>query len=605
MNAKKTWVWICVAACLFALIYLVQRFPPRPPSAGPGRILPKFNPAAVTSVQVRPGGPVQLEIRAERTNDTWLLKLSEKMLYPAYSEKIESLLSALAQLTPDAYITPSEIRTRPKADEDYGFASPQASLTVHQGGDLVHLNIGVKTAPGDQVFLQVVGVEGAYVINADFLKLVPAAAADWRDITLIDLRELSFDRLAVTNNTKALVLVLQLDATNRLFRMVWPFPARADNSHIETCLQNLHDLRVRKFITDDPKPDLESFGLAPPALELALAQGTNTVAALQFGKSPTNDAGAVYARRPGQNTVVTVSKDLLAPWQRESVNDFRDPHLLTLTEPVRLITARALEPFSLQWETNGAWRIQPEGLPGDAGLVAGFLSVLTNAQIRQFVKDVVNPPELPDFGLAPPMRKYTLQAPGTNSSGALTNVVIAELDFGCVTNQPDRAFARRTDETSVYAVSTNDFARLPTNGWQLRERKLWDLSAADVARITIHQQDKVRQLVHNGPHQWSLAAGSAGNIEDLAVEETVRGLAQVSVLHWTARGETNRTAYGFGDKPYEITLELQNGTKHSIAFGNETGTGSVYSAVTLDGQLWIGEFPGNLYGQTQYSLSIP
>ena len=33
--------------------------------------------------------------------------------------------------------------------------------------------MGAKTAPGDQVFLQVVGVEGVYVVDADFLKYLP------------------------------------------------------------------------------------------------------------------------------------------------------------------------------------------------------------------------------------------------------------------------------------------------------------------------------------------------------------------------------------------------------------------------------------------------
>lgn len=602
MSAKNTWLWVFVAACLFAFIYFYER-PARLAPAPPARIFPKLHPAAVKFVQVRPAGPVQLEIRADRTNDAWLLR-SEPLVYPAQSEKVGALLDALAQLTPATYITPAEMRNRPKADEEYGFASPQASLILEQSNYLVHVNIGARTAPGDQLFLQVVGVEGAYVVDADLLKLIPTTANDWRDTTLINLDGLTFDRLAVTNNAKAFVLVLQRDLTNQLWRMVWPLRARADNGRVEECLLKLQDLRVRRFITDEPKPDLESFGLAPAALELALALGTNTVAALQFGKSPTNDAGALYARRPGLSSVFTVPRDLVSPWQRESVNDFRDPHLLTLTEPVQLIVARGREPFSLQRDTNGAWQILPEGLTADAALVRDFLSVLTDAQIRQFVKDVVNPPELPDFGLAPQLRQYVLFSQSTNSAGSTSNRQIAELDFGCVTNQPDRAFARRADETPVYAISTNDFTRLPATGWQLRERKLWDFPMTNIARVTIHQQDKTRQILHNGPQQWSLAPGSQGIINDLAVEETVRGLAQASVREWLARGETNRAVYGFGDNPYEITLELKSGAKSTLQFGSETSVGSV-CAVLLDGQLWFGEFPGDLYGQVRYALTIP
>jgi len=602
MSAKGTWLWLLVAACLFAFIYFLDRFPRRP-APGTGRILPRLNPSEVGSVQVRPGGPVRLQIRADRTNQTW--QLYEPLLYPAAAEKIEALLRALAELTPATYITPAEMRTRPNADEEYGFVSPQASIIITQGNYRVQLNLGNKTAPGDQLFLQKVGVEGAYVVDAALLKFVPVTANDWRDTTLLSLDGLSFDSLAITNNARAFNLVLQRDITNRLWRMVWPFRARADNARVDSCLLALDELRVRKFVADEPNPDAEAFGLTPPSLELALSEGTNTVAALQFGKSPTNDAEAIYARRPGQPAIFTVPRKLLAPWERESVNDFRNPHLLTVTEPVGLIVARGQESFSLEAGTNGAWRILPEGLPADAALVGDLLATLTNAQIRQFLKDVVNPPELPDFGLAPPARQYVLFTPGTNAAGAATNRVLAELDFGTTTNQPGRVCARRTDETSVYAIGTNDFARLPVAGWRMRERKLWDFSEADVARVTIHQQEKQRQIIHNGPYQWSLAPGFSGGLEDLAVEEAVRGLAQASVLAWVAVGETNRAAYGISERRYELTFELKNGEQRAIEFGNETGAGPVDAAVMLGGQLWIGELSGDLYRLIRFALVIP
>jgi hypothetical protein len=115
----------------------------------------------------------------------------------------------------------------------------------------------------------------------------------------------------------------------------------------------------------------------------------------------------------------------------------------------------------------------------------------------------------------------------------------------------------------------------------------------------------MRQLIHNGRNQWSLSAGSAGGIEDLAVEETVKELSQAALLRWVARGETNRTAYGFGEKPYEITLELKSGEKHSIEFGGNATASSVFSAVILDGQVWIGEFPSNVFGHVKFALTAP
>ena len=126
-----------------------------------------------------------------------------------------------------------------------------------------------------------------------------------------------------------------------------------------------------------------------------------------------------------------------------------------------------------------------------------------------------------------------------------------------------------------------------------------------MARATIRQQGRVRQIVRNGPHDWSLAPGSQGIINDLAVEETVSGLCQLTAAVWVARGASDRARYGFSDNGYQITLELKNGDKASVEFGNEAPSGLPYAAVNLDGELWVFECPVWLYVYAQRSLSVP
>lgn len=68
MNAKNTWFWLFLAAGLFAVIFFFHR-PSGPAVSGPAKILPGLKAAAITSVQVRPAGKV--EIRAERAHGAW------------------------------------------------------------------------------------------------------------------------------------------------------------------------------------------------------------------------------------------------------------------------------------------------------------------------------------------------------------------------------------------------------------------------------------------------------------------------------------------------------------------------------------------------------
>jgi hypothetical protein len=583
MTSRANWFWISTAAALFAFIFFYQRHAHKPPAA-PVRLLANFKTTDVTSVQVRPEG--QLEIRAERTNGVWVL--TQPLPYPAEAAIVESLLVVLERLTPATYITRRELASRPKAEEEYGFGSPQATIIVWRGDYRSILFIGAKTAPGDQVFMQVVGDEGAFVVDADVLKFIPRKVDDWRNRTLLDAKPLAFDRVAITNGAKS--FELQRDRESNLWRVVTPdFPARADSGAVEEMLQSLQPLRVHQFVTDDPKADLESFGLQPPALTLALSQGTNSVATVQFGKFATNNASQYYARRLGNDAIVTVSKDLTEPWRVSSPNDFRDKHLLALTDarPVAAIEVRGDDNFSLV-RTNDIWRVVPQNYMADVGLVKDLLLSLAGMKVSQFVKDVVPTVALPSYGLAAPLRQYAIIAAPSASSADPTNALLAELHFG--TNQEHKIFARRTDESSIYEIQPVDFERLGSASYQFRDRKIWDVSETNVAMVTIRQGGKERKMLRKAQYEWALAPGSQGIIEPLSTEETVRGLCHLAASAWIARGEANRAAFGCTNA-HSITLEMKNGDKLTMEFGRESPSSFPYGGVSLEGDFWIFEYP--------------
>ena len=377
MNSKTTGIWFTIAAALFALIYIFQHVP-RPSSAESSRILPELRASAATSVQIIPSGA--MEIRADRTNDAWLL--TQPIIYPAQSAAVEALLDALQKLEPATRISAAELRDRHNADVEYGFEPPRISLAIESDGQRRQLLVGNKTPPGDQVFLRVVGVDGAFVADADWLKFIPPGVDAWRDTTLVDASH-NVDWIVLTNGTKA--IELRRDATNHFWHMIRPFPARADTERITDALQHLQTARVMQFISDDPKADLTGWGLQPAELDLELGHGTNFVGALHIGKSPTNDPAQVFAKRDEWNVIVTTDKEPLLPW-RGSVNDFRDPHLLELTAPVAEIEVHGQTDFTLQRHGSNEWQIVGEKFSGDADNVQEFIKFLAGlapGRIRQ------------------------------------------------------------------------------------------------------------------------------------------------------------------------------------------------------------------------------
>jgi hypothetical protein len=597
MNPRSTWLWLIVAAGLFAFIWFYQR-PTHKPLPGPQPILADFAATNITGVEVSHAEPGAFEIQAVRTNGSW--ELLKPVVYPAQSLAVESLLRVLERMMPATYFSAADIRSRPRGDDEYGFASPQISVKLEQAGNRARLLFGAKTAPGDQVYVQRVGTEGVFVVDAGVLKLIPPNPTEWREAVVFDPATTAFDHIAITNGRS--VCELRRGASTRLWRLTSPFPARADNARMEDLLQKLGAARIRSFVSDAPNPDLEPLGLQPPQLEIGFSQGTSNVCVLQVGKAVTNDPAQVYARRQGQANIFTVSSNLFTAW-RAPVNEFRDPHLLALTQPVDTIEVGGEATFALERGTNDTWRIMPQNLAADTGLVQDLLAQLAGMQIVQFVQDVVADPGLAPYGLATPAREYTLRSAATNDPAGGTNGLLVRLEFG--TNAEDKVFARRPDETAVVAVKLADFKALPAAPWQFRERQLWDVAITNVARVTIKQQGRSRVILRKGDHEWSLAPGSQGVVEELGVEETVKGLCHPVANSWIARGESNRAQYGISDKSHVVTLEMRSGEQMTVEFGGVTPSTAQYAGVTLGGEYYLFEFPWPLYRDVAAYLNAP
>jgi hypothetical protein len=595
MNYRKTWLWVSVAVALFAFIYLREHYFKKPP-VGPTRVLQNFRAIEVNSIKVQLPG--QQFIRVDRTNGSW--QLSAPINYPAHAVRIDTLLRDLERLSPAATIDSRDMGERSR-EEDFGLSPEQASLIFQFPGHQTRLQVGYPTAPGDQVFLQTTP-GSVMVADAAILKLIPKNADDWRDTALIRFQPPQVDGLAITNPSVSFEMIR--DQTNGLWRIAPPFQVRADNTKIDELLRSLQKLSILQFYSDQTNIDLEPLGLQPPQLQIALRQGTNQSALLQFGKSPTNDAKRVFARRAGQLGVVTVSADLLEPW-KASVNDFRDQHLVVLTDPVNVIEVRGEDTFSLVYatnatSTNATWRIQPQDVPADPDLVHDLLTRLVGLQVAGmagFVKDVVAEPTLPEFGLAPPARKYLLKS-SVNSS----NTVLEELDFGKI--HDDKIYARRIEESSVYDVRLSDYTNLPSASWQLRNRQVWTRDENDLARLVVHQQGQVREIIRNGDADWKLAPGSQGIIEPGPVEETARGLCHLSAQKWIVASEKDRGQLGFTNDSHSVTLEFKNGDKAMVEFGGDAPDGLRYAATTLEGKWMVFEMPPLLYRDVDSYLSI-
>ncbi len=598
MKWKSTLVLLIFAAGLFGYIFFYERHALNQPS-GPPPLPLNFDPTKAASIQIRRGNLFVL--RAEDTNGEW--NLTAPFPYPAQSFQIEKFLETLKNQTGRTRISADDLNGRRQAILEYGFALPQAALTLEKGEQRIQIQFGAKTSVGDQVYIQVVGTTDIYVINSELVDLLPHSPNDWRDRRLIMTDAQDINRLELRAGSRS--FSIRHDPDKDVYHFTKPMVARADQAKIEDLLRKVSAARVDTFV-DDPKPDLDKYGLQSPEAELELAfdESTNDVTGLQFGQSPTNEPAKIYARLLNYSNIVEVPRSLLESI-RIPFSELRDRQLLSFVpETVDEIDVTGKENFVVRRQTNGTWRVADPAIVADTEIMRDWLGRLSRLEVTQFVKDVVT--DFSAYGLATPSRRYVLKSNAANpSNGAPTNQVLAELDFGTI--QGNDVFVRRADENSVYSVSLQDFQHTPSAAWQLHDRQVFHFTTNEVTRVVIEQNGEKRELIRKPGGHWSFGAGSQGVINPYSLEETLYRLGQLRALVWVARGNEYRKALGFSDTGHKITFDLQRDKEpkvRTLEFGGFAPSQFPYATSEIDGQPWFFEFPWPLYLDILRDLSI-
>jgi len=592
---RTTWILFCVALALFAFIALFERHLPQD-GTGPRATdpLPAFKLADVTNVTLRFTN--ELLLRAERSNGASSWELTDPIRYPAQTHAIERLLHQLETLVPRTRISQEEMIAARRTPAEYGLDLPQATLTLQFLGQRKEIHFGSKTPVGDQVYMQTSHDPTVFTGPAELFDRLPRAASDWRDTTLIDFQNIQFSRLEVRAAGRG--FALEVDPTNRVLVLTKPTPARADPGRIhDVLLRNLVAAKVQTFINDNPRAELEPYGLQPPEAEFVAGIGTNDILVVQFGKSPTNDPTSVYARRMAQTNIVLVSKDLLDLLQRPH-SWLRDQHLMSFNpgavESVEVIAAT--NSFTVRRQTNGTW-LAGEATPMtvDADLMKDWLETMTRLEGSVEADVVTDLKTL--YNLSPPARQFLVRAAVTNSTGVASNRLVAELHLGAV--QGEKVFARRPDEAAVYALETRDVSRLPYELWQLRDRRVWRFTTNQVTRLTAQYRGQSRVHQRSPAHVWNLAPGSQGVLNNPpAIEEIVHGLGELRAETWVAKGDNSRATYGFKQDGDRLLVELKNGDKpHTLTleFGERAPNNVPYALTEVDDQTRIFEISPQLY----------
>ncbi len=593
-NSRQTlWLWLIVALLAVWVVLFERPAKPPAPLGTAVALLAELQPGLVTSIEMTVGTN---RLRAVRGEGFW--QLAVPVVYPAQAAVIEELLEQCARIESSRFIPAAEVGDQLAA---FGLQPPRAVLRVEQGSRHFELRLGALAHGGNRLYVQLSGQAGLHVVSDRLLGLLPRSPDDWRDARLIAFGTRTVNRVAVRSGPRLFEAVR--DSTNQLWRVTSPPPVkRADSDRINLLLQQLQQWPVARFVVDDPNASLEPFGLVMPEAELQISHGTNNVVSVQFGKSPTNAAEQVFARRLAHTNIVAVSRqwlDLL----RQPVWDFCDHRLVdaVATNRADRIEFRGAERFTLQLQTNATWLLtEPFRAAADPNLVTEFLRGLGQLEAVELAKEVVT--DFAPYGLAAAAARFSLSQSITNASGA-TNALLAQVDFG--TAQVDRVFVRRHDESAAYVAALGALNQLPQAAWQLRDRRAWEFDSTNVVNLAITQNGRAKKLARNTAQKWADPDGPLNDVAAAALEETLHRLGSLRAVDWTAQGAAALSQYGITTNSLSLTLEVVRANQArtlALRFGRRAPARHLYATATdsadpTERGLIVFEFPAQIYDQ--------
>ena len=592
---RKDTAWL-VAIAFFAVGYLLlfEREHTEEAPTVP-TLVTAFDPSKIQAIEITYNGTNT--IRAAQSGEQW--HLERPLAYPAMPEGPNKLISELRALTPLNY------RETMGAPEEFGFAPPRVAIRLEQPDHDIELQLGDFTPLEDKIYARTPGRPGVFTVSRQLLNFLPFTANFWRDQHLLHLsrsNQLEVNHIHIKSGPRQLTLQ---QSTNEIWHISQPQPAkRANQTRITKTLINLWNWNVVDFVSDDPKVDLQPYGLQSPEAELILSRGTNRLAAVQFGHSPTNQPGMVYARLLQHTNVVIIPK----PWLtdlRAPVWDYSDHHLVDSFDPgaesLQRINISAGDSFSLEQSTNGMWQISsPSKLPADEELVFALLGRLRNMEAVSREREVVR--DFSAFGLAQPTAQYTLLQRGG------TNAILGQISFGAPAGETsEELFARRFDEDSVYRVQAVERQLLPAYSYQLRQRRFWDFPAKAVTKITLTQGEQSLELLRNQDGEWTRTGQSLTDDQREKIPTALGALGRLQAARWTARGADKLATYEIIQRKKSVTLELQHNGQtltRKIQFGKQSELFNYFAFATdpLEQEAVVFECPLNTYNACEIIL---
>lgn len=379
---------------------------------------------------------------------------------------------------------------------------------------------------------------------------------------ILDIKKEDIAELTVTRPGKDPITVKRIDDEKWEFSGALTVPA--DSSAIDMMVGNAASMTADSSV-DGPIEDWKPYGLDadfPVKLDIKLKDG-KTHELMFGGDTPTGSN--LYVRLGGEDRLFTTYSYVKSNFEKEPF-DLRDKKLLK-TDQDKISRVTLTTPSqAIEFGKSGSdtWQIlQPVPLRADNFTVGDLVRAARNAEMTKVIAEGAN--ASPSASFDNPQAVVEI----VDEAGAHTLTVAKQAD--------GIYYARSSDLTGVYEVSSTLAESLDKPLNDFRNRKLFDFGFSDPEKLDVRGWDK-HAVVIKKDDKWLLNSDGDREIESSKVQtliDSLRGLASTAFISDTA---TDKTKYGLSNPTIEAEVIRAEGKGvEKVVVGDPAGE-RVYAA---------------------------
>jgi len=335
--------------------------------------------------------------------------------------------------------------------------------------------------------------------------------------SILKLDENSITKLELKKKDSPPIL---LSKSGSDWKITEPKPLAADQTTVTSLLSTISSLDSDRLV-EDKSSDIQRYGLASPALELAVTEKDNKTQRLLLGDDTPAGSG-VYAALAGDSRVFTIATYRKTSLDK-TLNDLRDKRLLTVSPDKVSRLEIAGKNGDIEFGHNkDEWQIlKPKPMRADTSAVSELVRKLTDARMDLSASDKTATESESAFA------KDTLVATVKLTDESSTQQLQ-------IRKAKDVYYAKSNLVEGVYKVDTTLADSIDKKVVDFRNKKLFDFGYSDPNKLEIHTAAKTYSMLRGGQDWWD----NGKKIDEESIRSVMSTLRDLSAEKFVDSGFT-------------------------------------------------------------------